>query len=311
MRVGVIDIGSNSVRLMVADYIGRFEYIHRDIITTRLGRGVSKESLIDQDSIDKTLSAIQKFKLKARDLGCMKIFLFSTSAIREAKNGHEFINLVKNKLGLETDVISGQEEAQLSFLGATYGLPIEGQSMVIDIGGGSTEISLGYGCKTGKACEIKTISLPIGAVRWTSKFIFCDPPHENEMKKAKEAAERKAEEMADFYMEFKMCDNVSAIGVGGTWTSLAAIDQQLKVYDPNKVHGYCLYRENVEKIFKRLLPMDKEMRKKIPGLAPQRADIITAGALIALEIMDKLKLDFIKTSESDIMEGYIIKKLSL
>ncbi|SHM21735.1 exopolyphosphatase / guanosine-5'-triphosphate,3'-diphosphate pyrophosphatase [Caldanaerovirga acetigignens] len=300
MKAAVIDLGSNSVRLLVAEIEeGKINQIFKDLATTRLGAGVVKNGMLWRDSIEKTVSAVEAFKNKAMAFGCQRIVAFATSAVREAKNGGEFMQELKERVGLEVRLLSGREEAKLSFIGAKESLKVEGRALVIDIGGGSTEFALGE-----KEIELEE-SLPMGAVRWTEQFLKSDPP-KNEEIKALQMEARKL--LSGFEKNFKKvkAGGVNAIGVGGTFTSLCAILKKLEEYHWTKVHGTYLEYEKMEKMTKELCGFNLDQRKKIPGLAAERADIIAAGALIALEIMRFLGLKTIVVSEADLMEGFLL-----
>ncbi|MDN5332193.1 MAG: exopolyphosphatase / guanosine-5-triphosphate,3-diphosphate pyrophosphatase [Tepidanaerobacteraceae bacterium] len=300
MKAAVIDLGSNSVRLLVAEMEGRkINPIFKDLVTTRLGENVAKNGILGQESVENTMSAVMGFKNKAMAFGCQRIIAFATSAVREAKNGGEFLEKLRQRTGLEVRLLSGQEEARLSFIGAKELLKVEGQALVIDIGGGSTELALGER-------EIKLEeSLPMGAVRWTRQFLKSDPP-KNEEIAALQLEARKL--LSGFKKSFESmkAERVTAIGVGGTFTTLSAIFHELEEYHWSKVHGSILEFEAVEEMTKNLCSLDLSERKKIPGLLPERADIIAAGALIALEIMRFLGLKSIVVSEADLMEGILL-----
>lgn len=308
MKVAVIDIGSNSVRLLLGDYDkGKLTVEERSLITTRLGRGVAEDSMLDEPSMRDTLSALKHFKGKAESLGCQRIMAFATSAVREAKNGGDFLHIIKEETDMNVEIISGAREAALSFKGARAGLGIHGPSLVVDIGGGSTELCLG----DDKSFE--TVSFPMGAVRFTKKYLVSDPPTDREILTASLEIEKMISAFGVCLKKYNRSIDghpLRAIGVGGTITTLAAVKQSLAVYDSKRVHGFNLKMEDVEQIFNRLRGLTVEEKRSIPGLMPQRADIIAAGVLILLGIMKNLKLSIIKVSESDLMEGYIIEKLS-
>lgn len=327
MKVAVIDIGSNSIRLLVAVYDGkRVIPLERQLITTRLGRGVAENNMLDETSMRDTLSALEHFKKKARNLECDIILALATSAVREAENGRDFLHIIKEKTGIDVEIISGEKEACLSFKGAIAGLGLEGPVLVIDIGGGSTELCLGDNT------AFKSTSLPMGAVRFTKNYLVSDPPTIDEVLTASSAAAELLSGFAEYFNRHVQVEHlrtigvmpesepfrtscnsdrcITVVGVGGTVTTLAAVVQGLAVYDPAKVHGFSLKLEDVESIFEKFCRLTVEERKSIPGIMPQRADIITAGTLILLQIMQNLKFSAVKVSESDLMEGYIIERLS-
>lgn len=307
MKVAVIDIGSNSIRLLAAYYDYKtIVSFYRELITTRLGSGVAKNNMIDERSTCETISAVKGFVKKARDFDCDEILSLATSAIREAANGPDFLNLLKAETGLDVKVVSGEEEARLSFLGSRAGLGIAGLTFVVDIGGSSTELSLGDDTSI-----IKSISLPMGAVRWTQRYFKSDVPTCAEVEQAVSATNEMLSEFSQDFRKKKLSgQRVKGIGVGGTLTTLAAINLGLEVYDSKIIHGLYLSSDDIIRIYHKLLLLSTKEKKKIPGLSPQRADIITAGALIMHEIIRQLDLSGITVSEADIMEGFILRELN-
>lgn len=300
MKEAVIDLGSNSIRLLVVRWEDDLlTPLYRDLIMTRLGRGVAKDNLLDDISMTSTLEAIVKFREKAIELGCEKIRIFGTSALREAENSSCFIKRIEQSTGLKTDILSGEEEAGFSFIGARQGLGIYSDALVIDIGGGSTEFSIGQNQL------LKTMSLPMGAVRFTNNYLSSDPPTDLEIDRANRACDELLVDFTRFFHKYSS-KNVATIGVGGTLTTLAAIHQGLSSYDPDKVHGFFLRREEVDDFFSKLSLITSQEKKGIAGLSPERADIIVAGTLIACKVMEKLHIAKIQVSEWDLMEGYLI-----
>lgn len=303
MRVAVIDLGSNSIRLLVADLQGKTSSrVYRDLVTTRLGRGVAVGGCVDSDAMAKTLSVIKSFLDKAQSFDCDAVVAFGTSALREAKNRREFLQRVRLETGLEIEVISGQEEAELSYIGAREGLGLSGSVLVVDIGGGSTEFSLG------DEGDFFFESVPLGAVRWTQNYIKQDPLKPSEISMATEKARELLSPVAECIGARVGGRGRVAVGVGGTWTTMAAVSRGMKVYDPDRIHGLCLGYGEVMEIHNKLLASNLEERQQIPGLPALRADIIPAGSIIAVTAMETLGLDSIRISETDLQEGFIIKK---
>lgn len=294
MKRAIIDVGSNSIRLFINLYDkGTVTPIKRELKTTRLGRGVAKNGNLDEQSLLDSLEAIRSFKKQAEDSGCDEILVFATSAVREAKNRHEFVQMLKQTTGFDLKVLSGEKEAELSFQGVKTGLGIDGMSLVIDIGGGSTEFSIGeHGLS-------KSVSIPMGAVRFAQKIMTSDPPRPKEILLAATEAAQRLLSFARFYHERFKGNNISFVGVGGTFTTLASMHMGLTVYDSNKVHGFGLKTSDVQKIFERIVTLNINQKKQIPGLLPERADIIVAGALIALVSLRVLDISVITISESD------------
>lgn len=303
MRDAVIDLGSNSIRLLVADVVnGSVVPVHRELVTTRLGRGVIQNQRLDEKSMTDTLSVLAYFQDKAKSLQSERILAFGTSALREAKNSNDFLNSAKH-IGLNIKILSGQEEALLSFLGAKAGIEQSGMALVIDIGGNSTELILG------ESNIEKSESLPMGAVRWTQRYFKSDPPGFDDVVEAHSAISRLLGGFAGCFNQFQMNHVITTIGVGGTLTTLSAMAQELEIYDIKKIHGYVINKRTVDDIFLKLLSVTADERCKLKGLQPQRADIITAGVLIAKTIMENLHITQIITSETDIMEGYLLKNV--
>jgi exopolyphosphatase/guanosine-5'-triphosphate,3'-diphosphate pyrophosphatase len=286
-RVAAIDIGTNSTRLLIADCSGAgLKRIEADLITTRLGKGMASELLL-QESMLSTADAVGLFYRKAMDLRAENVVAAATSAVRDAANKAVFLELVKEKTGLDVRVLSGEEEAALSYRGVLSGLPVDPRSsLVVDIGGGSTEFIWTH------RGQLNLVSVNAGAVRFT---------------------EAGADEIVIYNILQPILDKVRQsaceclIGVGGTITTLAAIDQRLSVYDPDLVHGYCLRASSVDRILKMLNGMDIPERRKVPGLKPERADIIVAGANIAKIIMDGLGREKMLVSECDILDGLALE----
>ena len=288
-RVASIDIGTNSTRLLVAEYRDKhLNRIETDLVTTRLGRGMGAGRLLPE-TMRHTAEAIGRFYQKALDLGAKAIIAAATSAVRDASNSGDFLELVKRKTGLTVRVLSGAEEAALSWRGVISGLPVEpGSTLVIDIGGGSTEFIRMQGKRLSLA------SVNAGAVRFTA---------------AKAGTAAMYEVLEPVLIRLKQQAPRSLIGVGGTITTLAAVDQQLSPYDPERVHGYRLTRRSVQRILSILSNMGIEERKKVKGLPPARADIIVAGVQIAGMIMENLGLSDMLVSECDILYGLALEEI--
>lgn len=300
MKRAVIDIGSNSIRLLIANCKkDKVVPLYRTLATTRLGNfGKDCKKILSSKAIEKTIAAIMKFKQIAKSYGCKDIFLIATSAVREANNKKDFIDIVRRKTGFDVFVLSGEDEANLSFLGAKKGLNLSGNVLVIDIGGGSTEFSFG------KERLIMAKSYPVGAVKLTKSFLKSDPHKKEEIKSAYKYLN---DIFYNLPKEIQQLDieEASIVGVGGTLTSLAAMLQKLKEYDPSRIHNYFVKYSQIEKALYRLLGLKCQEIKNIPGISPERADIITAGVLIIYSIMQMLDFKGIIISESDLMEGFL------
>jgi len=283
MRVGVIDVGTNSVRLLVADVEGkRVVPVRRALAMTRLGEGI-EDRILRPAAVNRTLEALARFKELATAAGVTKLVVVGTSAVREAANRREFLQTVRERLDLEVRVLSGYEEACMSFVGAVTGLPLDPAGViVVDVGGGSSEFAWVEGG------VLRSRSVPLGAVRMTEGSWS-----EDEAKALLVPVGREAERAGRRRL----------VGVGGTVTTLAAVAQRLEVYDPARVHGYPLEIGQVERLLAWLAGMDLEGRRRVPGLQPERADIIVAGTRIVLLVMRVLDQRVLRVSESDILHG--------
>jgi exopolyphosphatase/guanosine-5'-triphosphate,3'-diphosphate pyrophosphatase len=301
-KYAVIDIGTNSIRMLLAEVKdGEIKNSTKVLEMTRIGKGVNKTKRLSDDAMDRSIDALRKFKDLAIDYGASEIKAIATSAVRDALNKDEFITRVKEELGMEIDVISGEKEAELGFAGVIYGNMSKSQDiLVIDIGGGSTEFIIGVGN------EIKyRTSIDVGAVRMTDKHISTDPISDDEFNNLAQNIEKI---LRDVIVKIKEYNIEEVFGIGGTVTTLAAIDQNLDMYDRNKVHNYKLKTYEIEDMIDRFKSLNNDARKKIRGLQPKRADIILAGSIILYEILKALGVEQIIISDYDNLEGYIFSE---
>ena len=301
MKIGAIDIGTNSMRLLVAEYIdGKLYNREKFVNTTRIGQGVDSEGYISEEAIERNIKALKEFSDIANEKGCEYIYCIGTSALRDSKNGNEFINLAKAETNVEVDIISGEEESNLGFIGVLQGLDDTNNILVLDIGGGSTEFILGdeSGIKYAK-------SENIGALRMTEKFLSTDPICENEFEDMSNFIE---ETISDTINILKEKNIRQIVGIGGTITSVSAINQELETYSMEKIHGSKVNEKELDNILQNLKKMTLNDKKNIKGLQPKRADIITAGVRILNIIMKKLEKENIIVSEYDNLEGLICQK---
>lgn len=335
MRVAVIDIGSNSTRLLVCDASeGQLREIARSNRVTRLGEGVDRSGELTAGARERTLTAVCEFARRARELGSERIVAVATQAVREARNGHLFVAELASRCGVEARVLSGTDEARLTFIGAvcTQGsrpAAVAGGATadqvtavdrgaaagrqpavaVIDVGGGSTEIAIGDAVGNFWA----EVSLPLGVVRQTERHLRHDPPCAEELEALEHeacavlaegvarlgaTAERVAWRGGDRSLEV-----ARAIAVAGTATSLAAIDQRLDPYDPQRVHGYELSVTRVRELLGELAALPLAERRRLPGLHPDRAPTIVAGCVILLCALRSLAVDAVTVSEHDLLHG--------
>ena len=308
MRLAAIDIGTNSTRLLISDFSDSgSKILERTMETTRIGRNIGSTGKISRSSADDTLKTLIRFKDLMKKHDVLKYRAVGTSAVREAKNSHWLTSYIYENSGIMIDTITGDEEAYLSFNGASKGLslPPEDQFrkiLVLDIGGGSTEFILGDpGSKTGPHIDIVK-SLNIGSVVLTEKFIKGTLPEIDELERLELYIRSSIREVVENITREK---DIKVVGVAGTITTLAAIDLKLDEYDWQKIHRHELSYKWVKDIYKILCGTDLDERKKVTGLAPGRADIIISGTAILLEILKMLDKKILIVSEQDILDGII------
>ena len=297
-KVAVIGIGSNSVRMLIAE-VGEdgFRRLTRDREGTRLFAGLDAEGNLSAVSMASTAAAVDRMAASARKIGCGKLHIFATSASRDARNGEVFLSLLREKTGVTPEIISGEEEAVLSFLGATDVVPGGTRCGVVDIGGGSTEIVIGGGTKIETA-----VSCQMGAVR-----LFRLLPIEK-------AEDMPAVEAAAAEILTEKWNTIQAppvpekwIGTGGTFTALAALTRGIHWTDRTYMHGTLLRKDDIREVGRQLAGMTVEQRLRLEGLQPSRADIVVHGICILLAVMDFLGAEEITVSEYGNLDGYIRK----
>lgn len=297
MRAAVIGIGSNSVRSLLADVSGAdFQRLWRDREGTRLFAGLDGAGNLNRDAMDKTVSAVRRMASEVRQKGAEELAIFATSAARDAANGQEFMEEVKREAGVPLRIISGEEEAELSFLGASAALSADRCGM-IDIGGGSTEIAIGT--RAGIECAF---SCQMGAVRLYRRLRL---EHPDDMKPVEVAA---AEILDEQLRSVRGLDLPKAwVGTGGTFTTLAAMVLEQPWTDRTHVHGTSITSTEIRDIGEKLAGMKVEERIKLPGLQPSRADIVVHGICILLGVMERLGMNRITVSEWGNLDGYFHK----
>jgi exopolyphosphatase / guanosine-5'-triphosphate,3'-diphosphate pyrophosphatase len=296
LRVAVVDIGTNSTRLLIGDVKGTsVTEIERRTTVTNMGRGVDHSGLICSDAVDDVCTVIGDYKSRYEEMGAERVTTIATSAVRDAVNGEAFIAELRERFGLDARLLTGEEEANLTYLGATAHRPDEGATLVFDIGGGSTELIVGSGTKVGFHT-----SLQAGTIRQSERHLTSDPPDPHEL-------EDLADEIRNLIDRAIAADPLAkasrAIAVAGTPTSLAAIDQGLEPYDPGRVHGYHLGMKRIQRMLSRLSSLPLAERLRVPGLHPGRAPTIVAGTVILVQVMRAFKIKEIEVSELDILHG--------
>jgi exopolyphosphatase / guanosine-5'-triphosphate,3'-diphosphate pyrophosphatase len=301
MRVAVVDIGTNSTRLLIAEvaaHSGSLQELARDSRVTRLGEGVDANGALASAAIDRVRAVLADYHEEIERHECEANLAVLTSAVRDAENGGEFAERVRADFELDARVLSGDEEAQLTFLGAMSTRPEGGAdvpTVVVDIGGGSTEFVIGRDREAGFH-----VSLHVGVVRMSERHIHTDPPAPEELQRL--AADVR-ENFEDGLPRSGRDAVQQAIAVAGTATSAAAIDQELDPYDPERVNGYRLTLGTVELLLARLADMDEAARRKVVGLHPDRAPTIVAGIAMLIEALRAFGLDEVEVSEHDILYG--------
>jgi exopolyphosphatase / guanosine-5'-triphosphate,3'-diphosphate pyrophosphatase len=288
MRVGVVDLGTNSTRLLVADVQnGHVDEVARELTITRLGEGVDERRKLLPLPMTRVRNVLSDYRRELEQLQAERVLAIGTSAVRDAENGEAFLGEIEWSYSFATRLLSGDEEAALTFRGVSDGRELDPQTLVLDVGGGSTELILD-GART---------SLDVGSVRLTERFLHSDPPTPEEL----EAAAR-AIELPDLHP-------TEAIGVAGTVTTLAALE--LGGYDPERVHGHRITRKAVEAQLERVASLPLAERRELPGLEPERAPVIVGGALIVREVLDRYGLDAIEASERDLLHGAALEAAAL
>ncbi|HUJ33777.1 MAG TPA: Ppx/GppA phosphatase family protein [Solirubrobacteraceae bacterium] len=299
MRRGVVDIGTNSTRLFLAEVDGGRvgEVLERRTVVTRLGAGVDADGWLADDSIERVYAVLDEYRALIDRHGGAPVVAIMTSAVRDAANGAEFAGAVGERWGFEPHILTGDEEARLTFLGATSERDPDDRTptLVIDIGGGSTEFVIGTGHDV-----TYHVSNQAGVVRQTERHLHSDPPAEAE----REALARDVRAVfAAGVPEEHRRSVAHAIGVAGTATSMASIAQELEPYDPDKVEGYVVSEAQCRAILERLAGLTLEERRRVRGLHPDRAPTIVAGVIILLETLALFGLSSFEVSEHDILRG--------
>lgn len=300
-KVAAIDCGTNSIRLLIASDGGRGNLVEYDrrLELVRLGEGVDATGAFSPAALERTFAACDQYAGAISEQGCDRVRFVATSAARDVSNRDAFAAGVRARLGVDPEVVPGTEEAALSFAGAMSGIEVTAEPvLVIDCGGGSTELVLGHRDGEGTPIVDRSVSLDIGSVRLRERFLHGDPPTVGEI----DAARDLVREMLD---TAQVDPSVAAtvIGVAGTVTSLSAIHQDLTVYDRQKVHGSRLSRSDLTELASRLLSSTVDQVLTMGPLKRRRAEVICAGALIMAEIGTRMGADQLIVSETDILDG--------
>ena len=290
MRAGVVDLGTNSTRLLVADVLdGHVEEVERRTEITRLGEGVDERRKLLPLPIARVRNVLTEYRRDLQRLGAERVLTIATSAVRDAENGEAFLGEIEWSYGFTTRLLTGDEEAALTLRGVATGRRLGDGTLVLDVGGGSTEL----------ITTASRTSVDVGSVRLTERHLHSDPPTRNEL----EAAARDVREL------LPDLEPTGAVGVAGTITTLAALE--LGGYDRERVHGYRLTREAVERQLERLASLPLSERRELPGLEPERAPVILGGAVVVREVLDRYGLDGLEVSERDLLHGAALEAAQL
>lgn len=309
VRIGAVDIGTNSVRLLVADVDEqhRLRTAHRMGEISRLGEGLDRTGIIDEPAAVRTLDCIERFVQEAEYSGASRIRVAGTNALRTARNGPDVAQRFSRRIGYDVEILSGEEEARLVFIAVLSGLTApHGRSVVVDIGGGSTEIITGEG----EEC-LRVLSLELGCVRLTERFLAGDPP-------AAEELQRIRDHVRDIYDERLPALNGPpvdrAIGVGGTVTAFAALDLGLPKYDPSRIENHLISKERIHAIERQLCEIPLSERRELAGVSRGRADVIPAGSVILSEFVNRFPVSGVHVSTRGLRYGLVLseaKRLAL
>jgi exopolyphosphatase/guanosine-5'-triphosphate,3'-diphosphate pyrophosphatase len=295
----VVDVGTNSARLLVADVAGgQVTEVARRSTVTRLGRGVDLSGQLSDEAVEATCEAIAEYVAIYREAGANTVRAIATSAVRDASNGSAFVAELRERFALSARVLDGEEEARLTYLGATAEQPPTEPTLVVDIGGGSTELIVG----AGEEIAFHT-SLQAGVVRHTERHIASDPPAAVELEALAADIRSLIEAAVDECPEARAS---AGIAVAGTPTSLAAIEMELDPYDPKRVHEHVLSLPSIQRMLSRLASTSLAERIEIVGMHTDRAPTIVAGVVILVETMRAFGLERIEVSEHDILYGTAI-----
>jgi exopolyphosphatase / guanosine-5'-triphosphate,3'-diphosphate pyrophosphatase len=294
-----IDCGTNSTRLLISDGTTTSERLMR---ITRLGKGVDRTGRLDPEAIERTLEVLREYREVMDRYDVAGVRVAATSASRDAANRDDFFGPAAEILGVELELLSGQEEAAMSFLGATADLEDRDVlTLVVDIGGGSTEFAVG-------TREVDaSISIDVGCVRMTEKYLLHDPPLPEELSNCISVVEQYLDDVAREVPTAGMA--VRFVGLAGTVTNVAAVELGLAEYDPEAIHHFVLTKDAAEDVFRTLATESVEDRKHNPGLEAQRADVIVGGCCVLVEIFRYFGFTECLVSEADILDGLILSQL--
>jgi exopolyphosphatase/guanosine-5'-triphosphate,3'-diphosphate pyrophosphatase len=299
--VAAIDVGTNSTRLLVGEeHPDLFRTIERRMIITRLGQGVDRTRRLQPEALQRTLKVVAEYAASCGELGVERLRVIGTSAVRDAVNRSEFFDGVRKLTGQSPELLSGEEEARATFLGVRSDLFERDPIVVVDIGGGSTELS--YGTDEPE----RLISLDVGCVRMFEKHLASDPPSASELDALRAEVN---EQLAKAKAQLGIPSGSPLVGVAGTVTQLATLKAGLTKEDPSVVHHMALTHGDVRRLARRLETLPAEKRSRVKGLEAGRVDVIVAGAEILQAVMEAFDAPEVLVSEKDILDGLIIQLL--
>jgi exopolyphosphatase/guanosine-5'-triphosphate,3'-diphosphate pyrophosphatase len=306
MRLASIDIGTNTILLLIADFTadGTMTVVRDEQIIARLGKGVDANRRITAETFTRVLTFLQRLKATAESQGATKVVASGTSGLRDAINGGEFVRDVKGRIGLDIEILSGQEEAELTYRGAISEFlrtPGAQRSFaVLDIGGGSTELTIGE-----EGAVLRKASLNVGALRLTERILKTSPPSEVAISQALNDVRSWVKTLP------RLLPTTRLIGVAGTVTTLAAIDLNLPVYDPKRVSGHFIRLDAIEQVYEKIRTKTVgEMIRMFPQIQLGRADIILAGIMVLIEALKRFDVRGITTSDRGLRYGLVFREFS-
>ncbi len=304
-RYATIDVGTNTVRLLVADADtdGTYRPVFQEQVITRLGERLQETGTLSDMAVERTIRVLQRFAQTAKEHRVQEVLAVTTSAAREAKNRAEFLDRARREARIDLRVISGEVEATLTALGVAHALgPDHATMLIVDIGGGSTEFSaFEQGRVTGY------VSLPIGVVKLTEAHLKGDPPSREELESATTSIRQTIRQVP---ASLNIPAAAILVATAGTPTTLAAIDLGMTTYDGERVTGHRLSRKRIQGLLDRLCSLPLGRRSEIIGLEPARADVIVAGTLLTREILDLLGFDELTVSDGGLREGVLLNHLA-
>ncbi|MDO8520216.1 MAG: hypothetical protein Q7T11_08660 [Deltaproteobacteria bacterium] len=305
----VIDVGTNTLILLIARLKGKkIEPLHDEAVITRLGQGLTDNHFFSSEAMNRTRKVLVGFKKKCDELKVKKIAAVGTAACRIAANAKVFVDAVKKETGVKIDIISPDEEANCTFQAALSDFGGKQKLIVVDIGGGSTEIVTGP--LNAKKTPESVMSLTTGSVRLTEQYIHSDPINSEDFNRLHIGIRNGLTDDLDGFYPNTDFSGYQMVATAGTATTLAALDKKMARYNPTKIHGSKLKKKNLEDLIARLVPLSVAERQKLPGIEPLRADVILSGALLLNEIMRYFKQETTLISDRGLRYGIFLKRFA-